>query len=547
MLNIESFDPELNDELEDAAKEHTVEYKVNNVDYSIDPTYQPSVFALEFVTFIKLVNGGKGEENKTPVLHYRMLDQIAALEKVIANMVHRGAAKTTVMGEYLFLYLAVYTRLPGFDRIEYALYVSDSIENGVKKMRKNLEYRWENSDFLQKYIPTIKFTDIRWEFKNIDGVKFIVSGHGAKTGVRGTKELGTRPKLAVMDDLISDEDARSATVISSVEDTVYKAVDYALHPDNNLQIWSGTPFNAKDPLYKAVESTAWAVNVYPVCETFPCSREEFRGSWPDRFTYDYVLSKYTKALKAGKIDTFNQELMLRIMSDEDRLIKDCDISWYKRATVLNNKELFNFYITTDFATSEKTSADFSVISVWAHNSNGDWLWVDGVVAKQLMDKNVNDLFRLAQEYKPQEVAVEVTGQQGGFIPWLQDQMMQRNCYFTLSSENNSGSPGIRPNTNKMQRFNVVVPLFKNNKIFFPTERRTSPEIVEFIDELSLASAGGFKSKHDDCLDTISMLGTIKAWRPSSEATMIQNSEDMWDVDEDDIDGKSSSNIGSYVV
>jgi hypothetical protein len=84
------------------------------------------------------------------------------------------------MGEYLFLYLAVYGKLPGFGEINLALYVSDSIENGVKNMRKNLEYRWENSDFLRKYIPVIKFTDIRWEFTNIDGKKLIVKGYGAQ-------------------------------------------------------------------------------------------------------------------------------------------------------------------------------------------------------------------------------------------------------------------------------------------------------------------------------------------------------------------------------
>ncbi|WP_460995191.1 hypothetical protein, partial [Staphylococcus aureus] len=101
-----------------------------------------------------------------------------------------------------------------------------------------------------------------------------------------------------LDDLVSDEDARSPTVIAAIEDTVYKAVDYALHPKKNMIIWSGTPFNAKDPLYKAVESGAWKVNVYPVCERFPCSREEFRGAWADRFTYDFVLQKYTRAKKA---------------------------------------------------------------------------------------------------------------------------------------------------------------------------------------------------------------------------------------------------------
>ena len=163
-------------------------------------------------------------------------------------------------------------------------------------MRKNLEFRWENSEFLRQYVPEIRFTDIRWEFKNADGKSFIVKGYGAKTGVRGAKEMGKRPQLAVLDDLISDEDARSTTVISAVEDTVYKAVNYALHPTRNMIIWSGTPFNARDPLYKAVESGAWGVNVFPVCEQFPCEEHEFRGSWPDRFTYAYVKEQYEKAV-----------------------------------------------------------------------------------------------------------------------------------------------------------------------------------------------------------------------------------------------------------
>jgi len=495
-------------------KAQPVEDYLNEINYSSDDGYIPSDFALEFINFIKLVNGEEGEEHLTPVLHYKMLDMIQGKKRNICNMLFRGSAKTTLLGEYLFLYLGVYGNLPNFGKVPLALYVSDSIENGVKNMRKNLEYRWENSTFLRHYIPTTRFTDVRWEFNNIQGQKTVIKGYGAKTGVRGSKEMGVRPNLAYLDDLVSDEDARSATVIASIEDTVYKAVDYALHPTNNKIIWSGTPFNSRDPLYKAVESGAWHVNLYPVCEKFPCTREEFRGAWEDRFTYDYVNDQYEKARKAGKIDTFNQELMLRIMSEEDRLILDTDISWYKRSHVLNNRGLFNFYITTDFATSENTASDNSVISVWAYNNHGDWLWVDGICRRQLMNQNIDDLFRLAQEYIPQQVGIEVSGQQAGFISWIMDEMMARNVYFTLASDNNSNKPGIRPNTNKMQRFNIMVPMFKMNKIFFPEERRNSPEIQEAINELSLAAANGFRSKHDDFIDTISMLSSLKAWKPS---------------------------------
>lgn len=521
-----------------------VEDYLNEIDYSDLGSYVPSDFALEFVNFMKLVDGGENE-NKTPVVHYKMLDNFVqnnGLDTV--NMCHRGFAKSTLK-EYLILYLAVFNKLPNFGLVPYALYVSDSMDNGVKKMRKALEYRYHNSEFLKKYVPEIKFTDIRWEFINIEGKSFVVSGHGAKTGVRGTRENNSRPVLALLDDLISDSDARSPTVIADVEDTIYKAIDFALHPSKRKIIWSGTPFNAKDPLYKAVESGAWNVNVYPVAETFPCEPEDFRGSWEDRFDYNAINRMYQKAIKSGKAEAFNQELMLRIMSDDDRLIEDGDISWYSRNSVLQNKSAYNFYITTDFATSEKQSADFSVISVWAYNNNGDWLWVDGVCKRQTMDKNLHDLFRLVQMYQPISVGIEVTGQQGGFVSMIKERMGVTGIWFRLASDNNSNKEGIRPTANKFVRFNTMVPMFKQHKIMFPTELKNSAPLVQCMDELTLVSIHGFKSKHDDFADTISMLSVMKPYKPSSEGVLAYNQPDnvyYWDEPVD-----TQSNLGSYIV
>ena len=491
---------------------------LNGVDYNDDPNYIPSQFAVEFVTFIKLVNGDKGEEHKTPVVHYKMIDKLIGKHRNIANMCSRGLAKSSIFAEYLFLYLAVYGSIPGFGDVDYALYVSDSIDNGVKKMRLRIERRCERSEFLKKYISQYKFTDIRWYFMNTDGKEFVVSAYGAKTGVRGTVELNIRPQLAVLDDLIGDEDAKSDTIIENVENTVYSAIDYALHPTKRKVIWSGTPFNAKDPLYKAVESGVWYVNVYPVCETFPCTREEFKGAWPDRFDYDYVLAQYEKSKGVGKLDSFNQELMLRIMSEEERVIKDSDIIWFKRSHILRNRSAYNFYITTDFATTDKEANDFSVINVWALNHNGDWLWIDGYCKKSRMKANIDELFRLAQEYHPQEVGIETSGQQGGFIDWIQGEMTHRNNYFTISTGKNSNTLGIKSNRDKFSKFQLsATPLFQAKKIWLPEELRNSDELIELLLEISLVTIKGFKSKNDDQLDTISMLAELNSWRPSEEA------------------------------
>lgn len=164
-----------------------------------------------------------------------------------------------------------------------------------------------------------------------------------------------------------------------------------------------------------------------------------------------------------------------------------------------------------------------------------------------MNKNIDDLFRLAQFYRPQGVGIEVSGQQGGFIQWIQEQMMDRNIYFPLSSDSNGGAPGIRPNTNKMVRFNTVVPLFKARKIFFPKERKNEAPMVEAMNELSLVSVSGFKSKHDDFCDTISMLPLINAWKPSEETKLLQSDEGsgMWQLEEDDYE--YGDRMSSYIV
>jgi predicted phage terminase large subunit-like protein len=501
---------------------------LNEVDYAyLHKDYVPSQFALEFITFIKLVNGSTGEENKSPVIHLDMLDQIVEHDENLF-VSFRGSAKTTALHEYMYLYLATYGKIPKFGTVDVAMYISDTIDNGVKSMRQNLEFRWNRSEFLQKYVPYTRFTDVRWEFQNLEGKFFCVRGFGASTGVRGFKEYGKRPTWCGFDDLMSDKNAESATITKDIRNIIYKAARQAMHPKKRKINWTGTPFNKKDPLYDAAGSKSWNVRVYPICEKFPCTREEFRGAWEDRFNYDFVSNEYQKLLGNGEIAAFDQELMLRISSDENRMVQENDLVWYDSTTVLQNKSNYNFYITTDFATSEKTSADYSVISVWAYNNNGDWLWVDGTIKRQLMDQNIDDVFRFVSMYKPQSVGIEVTGQQGGFIQWIKDQMLVRNIFFNLASEGNNGNEGIRPNTNKMVRFNTVVPMFKQKKVWFPRDRKETAEMVEIMDEIRNATIGGFKSKHDDFIDTVSMLSVMNPWKPSEQSAIVkQDDKGVW--------------------
>ena len=231
--------------------------------------YVPSEFSLGYMNFIKLVNGSTPESHKTPPVHLAMLDKIQLPYNYIANLCFRGAAKTTVFRD-----------LPGLGEIDSMIYVGDSMDNGVKSARKNIEYRYNNSEFLKSCLPIAKFTDSYIEFENKDRKLFGCKLFGATTGLRGTKIFGKRPKLAVLDDLINDEASKSKVVMQLIKDTVYKGINYALDPVKRKVIFNGTPFNKDDILVEAVESGAWLVNVWPVCEKFPCSKKECSGAWP---------------------------------------------------------------------------------------------------------------------------------------------------------------------------------------------------------------------------------------------------------------------------
>ena len=223
--------------------------------------------------------------------------------------------------------------------------------------------------------------------------------------------------------------------------------------------------------------------------------------------------------------------------------------------MLKNKSGYNYYISTDFATSTKKSADFSTIGVWAVSSNNDWLLVDGQCKRQTMQENIEDLFGYVKKWKPISVGIESSGQQGGFLSIIEEMKMQRNVWFQFAKKPGSKEPGIRPTKDKVQRFVTgVQPKFKQGKVWFP-----KPELVkgsnfrlfelidEMVNELSkFTMAGGVASlKHDDAIDLLNQLSEMELYAPSEDAgvekTMVAGElmwTGIWDEEEESQGGST---------
>ena len=296
---------------------------------------------------------------------------------------------------------------------------------------------------------------------------------------------------------------------------------------------------------------------FPIAEKFPCTKEEFVGNWEDRFPFDSVLDKYEMYKEAGKSQDFYQEFMLEITDLTTLLVEEEDIQWFDPSIIKKNKNNYNFYIATDFATSTKKSADYSTMGVFAISSNNDWLLVDGQCIRQTMQENIDDLFRYVKKWDPLSVGIESSGQQGGFISIMQEMMMKRNTWFSFAKKPGSKDVGIRPVKDKVHRFVTgVQPKFKQNKIWLPKPELAalvSPRLPALVEELThelsrFTLAGGVKTlAHDDAIDLLNQLSEMDIYTPSAQAdlTTSEVTEDgliwqsIWEDDEEEYESNST--------
>jgi hypothetical protein len=490
--------------------------------------YVPSQEAVKFIAFIRAANV---EDNANAEIHYRLADKYFSRDKQVLIEAFRGSAKSTMM-EWLVLYIAATGKLHNFGSVEFIAFIGDSMENGTKNFFRNVSGKIDRSEFLKQFITIKRKTDSEMELVNADGIELNMKGYGASTNIRGVRYKGARPDIVILDDITTNDAINSETIQNTINDNFYKSVIPALHPTRYKIFFIGTPISERDIIHQLSDNPKWTVHKFPIAEKFPCEEQEFAGNWEDRFPYHAVLEKYEMYKAAGKAQDFYQEYMLEITDLTTLLVEEEDIQWFDPYIIQKNKENYNFYIATDFATSTKKSADFSTIGVFAVSSNSDWLLVDGQCIRQTMQENIDDLFRYVKKWNPLSVGIESSGQQGGFISIMQEMMMKRNVWFTFAKKAGSKDVGIRPIKDKMHRFVTgVQPKFKQNKIWLPKPElasQISPKLHELVKELThelsrFTLAGGVKAlAHDDAIDLLNQMSEMDIYTPSSIESSINH-------------------------
>lgn len=537
----------------------SVDEALDNIDLTFNG-YTPSEDALKFFNIVRLVLG-EDPEVDNGLMHYFLVDlvfgnvtqenfpyspdinsRIRLNPRKIAIIASRFSAKSTIITAFMPIYIAVTGKMPNFGDVMFWVSFGDSQQAGAKVQANTIRDICEDSVFCKEYFEKMRFTDEECEFlRKGNGPEkkraFMFKVKGAAGGsVRGIRYRTERPQIFTFDDIIKNEaDANSPIIMAKLKSMIYSDAENALGRKGKIIIVN-TPFNKKDPVYAALESGVWTPVCLPICEKIYLGmpKSEYRGSWESMKSFEQVMEKYEDSYYGDTLREFNQELMLRISSEEDKLIKKDQIQWYSRKSLEKNLGAYNIYMTTDLTASNSLKGDFSVVMAWAVNSNNDWFMLDAVVRKMTIEEQYKPIFEMNRKWGARygrnvNVGIEIDGQQQLNLFNLKKQMIENNSFFTFARQVGSphGKEGIsrRQATGaKHEQFMRVHPLFQQHKIYFPEELKGTPDMKEILNELDYVTYEGIGSKHDDALDGISMLASIDVILPSADANVNPEKE-----------------------
>jgi len=565
-------------------KKFNVDLALDTINYSF-PGYSPSEEALEFFNLMRLVQG-KDFEFSTPLAHFFIVDalfgNVTANQfpyskevrdsininiKRVAIMASRGLAKSTVVTTFMPVYLAIKGELPKYGKTYFMLGIAASAQGGGRVMCKAIQSLCQDSIFCQNYFADMRFTETESEFTrkgkgDLNSRTFLFRAMGFSGGIRGTRSNvgANRPDIIAFDDtILNTAAAYSETQMETLENILAADAENALKGGGKSRLWViFTPFHAGDPNYKIISGGAYTPLVFPICEKVDSNTtaQNIKTAWNDMHPAEAIISQYNQAKATNKLQSFMQERMLRVSSEEERLIPEYMLSWFdNRSLILKNIQNFTIVITTDFTAGNTKKGDFSGIAVWAINANDDKYLIDLFLEKCTIQEQYNALFKMISRWSNKgaslEVGVEIDGQQQLNINRLDAMMIEKNIWFRYARQKGKKGTqvGIRSmgNNNKLERLRNMLPDFELNRIKFPTELKDSPQMKEMLDEIRKTSKSGIGSLHDDGLDLISQLGLIDYIKPSgsmpAREDVIKDTHDMWALGiEDDDEEYTSSEI-----
>jgi len=482
-----------------------------------DEEYIPRKETIEFFIWL---NTYFDEENKSAESHFQLIDHLFGKSQFKGFECSRGLAKSTLIGIYHLLYIAFKGSKPNFGQVDYVLYIMDT----VSQVGANFE---QLIGILEDNTALAKHLEIRKSRLGDDPTLYIYNkdlkrtiyfkGRGAGQKMRGTRIMGKRPNIILLDDIENDENVESKESREKLKNWFFNAVIPAVNPNKYEVDFIGTPIHADALLLNLLEGKGddeffkdfeFSFIQLPAAENLTTaiikgtSDEELVSAWSDRFTTKYIRTMYGLYASQNKLTSFWQEFQLQVAPKENLLFDTDKIRRFRAEDIKAQLSGFTYYVSADLAISEKSSADYTVIVVIGVNENNDWFLVDGFMGRIKPDKTIDKIFDFVKMYRPYSVVLEKVAFQTSMKTFIEREMVRRGVYFGIDMVS-------RPShkNSKLSVIKSLQPIVNLGKLWIP-EMYLKSIVDELLDEMGLITNDKILAKHDDVIDAIAQLTLI---------------------------------------
>lgn len=454
-----------------------------------------------------LVKGFDGSK-PIPQVHEEIWELCCTQSKYVAMALPRGHGKSTAI---TFAYLLA-TLL--FRQRKFAIIVSDSEYQAAMFLGQIKSALTENEDIISLFklkknrekgvVEFIKETetDIIVEFE--DGHKFRVIAKGSEQKLRGLLWNGLRPDVMILDDMESDEQVMNkdrrekfrkwmygALIPALSEKGIIRYVGTILHQDSALE---NLMPKQNGVFTKQGELKTWAerkVGMWTSVKYRAHNDDYSEILWPDRWTKSALKELREDYLQRGLPEQYSQEYLNIPVDESTAFFRRQDI---QADTGEDKKKNLNYYITGDFAISERERADYTVFVIGGMDENGI-LHIRNVVRGRMDGAEiVETMLSLQKVYNPIAFGIEDTQITKAIGPYLNRAMVERNIFLNLvpmkphKSDKITRAQAIRA---RMRAGGVRIDKGGDWYLIFEDELLSFP-----------------RSRHDDQVDALAYLGLL---------------------------------------
>jgi len=358
-----------------------------------------------------------------------------------------------------------------------------------------------------------------------DGYRFRVIAKGAKQKVRGINWMNKRPDLVVIDDLEDDEAVMNKERRDSLRDWVLTAVLPGLSRISGQIRFVGTILHEDSMLMTTINSRAWVSKLYKAHKSYDNFSEML---WPDLWSESALREIRQVFIDTGNPEGYSQEYLNDPSDLQNPYFRDEDFIPMDEA---EHRVPKTYYVGVDFALSDKTYSDFTVMCVGGYDNDGLLHIVDERSLRTADTKViVDELFSIIGRWKPDTLILEGGIIEKAILPILQLEMRKRNKWVGIKT--------YTPVLDKTMRANAIQQRMRSGGVRWDFD---APWFEEHRHELRTFPRG----KKKDKVDAIAWLGRGIDELVEAPSQADLNEEAYWQVYEDTFSDGHQDEITGY--